>query len=73
MNNDIIKILNVIKKSKIKFFACSSSVHINFNKDGIIGRYRHLNIEIEPFHLDKVFLKISEGLDERYINIYKLD
>lgn len=73
MNNDIIKILNVIKKSKIKFFACSSSAHINFNKDVIIGRYRQLNIEIEPFYLDKVFLKISDGLDERYINIYKLD
>lgn len=73
MNDDIIKILNVIKKSKIKFFACSSSANINFNKDVIIGRYRQLNIEIKPFYLDKIFLKISEGLDDRYINIYKLD
>lgn len=73
MNDDIIKIINVIKKSKIKFFACSSSANINFNKDVIIGRYRQLNIEIKPFYLDKVFLKISEGIDDRYINIYKLD
>ena len=64
----------MLKKSKIKFFACTSSNDIKFNADIAIGNHRKINLLIEPFNLTEVFFKFSENKlnDSQYINFYKI-
>jgi hypothetical protein len=64
----------MLKKSKVKFFACTSYNDIKFNADIAIGKHRKINLLIEPFNLTEVFFKFSENKlnDNKYINFYKI-
>jgi hypothetical protein len=72
--NEILKVLDMLKKSKVKFFACTSYNDIKFNADIAIGKHRKINLLIEPFNLTEVFFKFSENKlnDNKYINFYKI-
>lgn len=71
-NDDIKKILNNIKKSNAKFFACSNNSDVSINKDILVGQHRKVNLTIEPFNIEKVYSSFYEGTADRYINIYKI-
>jgi hypothetical protein len=72
-NNEIIKVINSIKNSKIKFFACLSHNNELKNKDIAIGQHRRINLLISPFNLNNVYYKFSEEMDDRYVNFYKIN
>ena len=64
-------------KSDAKFLAITSSPGLKFNRDlKKDGRYRDVNIEIEPFNLNKPFKKLSDNhaLNSKkdFLNIYML-
>ena len=64
-------------KSDAKFLAITSSPGLKFNRDlKKDGRYRDVNIEIDPFNLNKPFKKLSDNdaLDSKkdFLNIYML-
>ena len=72
-NESINRILINIKNSKIKFLACSNNNSVFLNNDVVaIGAHRKINLTIKPFHMEEIFYSFSEGIDDRYINIYKL-
>jgi hypothetical protein len=72
-NDDINRILINIKNSKVKFLACSNDNNVSFNNDIIaIGAHRKINLTIKPFYMEEIFYSFSEGIDDRYINVYKL-
>lgn len=72
--NDIIKILSILMKSKIRFLAVTQYEDVLVNKNIVTGQHRKINLSIEPFNLPKVFIKIADGRtdDNRYLNIYKI-
>jgi hypothetical protein len=77
-NKEIIKVINSLKNSKIKFFAFSShnntfssSEKHDLNSDVALGQHRKLNMCIEPFYMKDYYFSISEGIDGRFINFYK--
>ena len=64
-------------KSDAKFLAITSSPGLKFNRDlKKDGRYRDINIEIEPFNLNKPLEKLSDNLDfntkKDFLNIYEV-
>ena len=70
-NDDIINIINKIKKSNCKFFAINNFPHININNEiKGYGHHRLLNIEIEPFNLKNAYKVIDDH--DRKLNIYKI-
>ena len=71
-NVSINRILDNIKKSKVKFLACSNNNHIFKNEDIVVGQHRKINLTIEPFYMNEIFHTFSEGVDDCYINIYKI-
>ena len=66
------KILDNIKRSKVKFVACSNNNNAINNKDIAVGQHRKINLTIEPFYMNEIFYAFSEGVDDCYINIYKI-
>jgi hypothetical protein len=66
------KILDNIKRSKVKFIACSNNNNAINNKDIAVGQHRKINLTIEPFYMNEIFYAFSEGVDDCYINIYKI-
>ena len=66
------KILDNIKRSKVKFIACSNNNNAINNKDIAVGQHRKINLIIEPFYMNEIFHTFSEGVDDCYINIYKI-
>jgi hypothetical protein len=66
------KILDNIKRSKVKFIACSNNNNAINNKDIAVGKHRKINLTIEPFYMNEIFYAFSEGVDDCYINIYKI-
>jgi hypothetical protein len=70
--NDIKKILNNVRKSNAKFFACSNNSDVLINRDILVGQHRKINLSIEPFNIKKVYSSFYEGNEDCYINIYKI-
>ena len=70
--NDIKKILNNIRKSNAKFFACSNNSDVLLNRDILVGQHRKINLSIEPFNIKKVHSSFYEGNEDCYVNIYKI-
>jgi len=62
-NNEIIKSINNIKKTKIKYLLLTSFTKVRKNIDIITGEWRPVNMEIEPFNL-KTIRVINEGCTE---------
>ena len=59
-----------IKKSNAKFFGINSYPVQNNVDLKAFGHHRHINIELEPFNLNKPYLKLNDY--ERKFNIYKI-
>jgi hypothetical protein len=73
--DDIIKILSILMKSKIRFFATTQYQKNLSNKNIAIGQWRKLNLSIEPFNLPKPFMQIPDNNieEDRFVNIYKIN
>jgi len=70
--NEIKKILDNIKKSNSKFFACSNNYDVKSNNDILIGQHRKVNLFMEPFNLKSPYLSFYEGTEDCYIDIFKV-
>jgi hypothetical protein len=71
-NKDIKKVLETIKNSKIRYFACSNYNNEAFNKDVVIGQHRKINLSIEPFNMKSVFHSFSENENDKHLNFYEV-
>ena len=70
--NEIKKILDNIKKSNSKFFACSNNYDVKSNNDILIGQHRKVNLFMEPFNLKSPYISFYEGTEDCYIDIFKV-
>lgn len=72
-NDQIVNFLNLIKNLDIKFFGVTSTSSLKKNNElKTVGRYRDINIEIEPFNLRDFIYKIDEKNDNDTLNIYEI-
>ncbi len=76
-NDEILKIINKINSSDIKFFAVTSyhtsKININTNR---FGHHRFINMELDPFYLDRPFKIFDDNENQhnlRKLYIYKLN
>ena len=73
-NEQIVNFLNLLKNLDIKFFGVTSTPSLKKNNElKTVGRYRDINIEIEPFNLKDFLHKIDEKNNNDTLNIYKID
>ncbi len=71
-NEDILKILKNISKMNIKYFASENyEIHSNINTS--IGKHRKVNLQIEPFNLEKPVYSFKDYEEDKYIYFYKKD
>ena len=72
-NAQIINFLNHIKNLDTKFFGVTSTPFLKTNNElKTVGRYRDINIEIEPFNFKNFISKINEKNNYYTLNIYKI-
>ena len=76
-NSSIIKIINKIKNLDFKYLGITSDPKISKNIDlKTEGRFREINLIIEPFNLNKNYEVINESkngiLDNVNLNVYSL-
>ena len=71
-NEDIFKILNNISKMNIKYFAFEN-YEINKNVNTEVGKHRKVNLQIEPFNLEKPIYSFKDYEEDKYIFFYKKD
>ena len=72
-NEQIINFLNLLKNLDIKFFGVTSTPSLKKNNElKAVGRYRDINIEIEPFNLKDFLHKIDEKNNNDTLNIYEI-
>lgn len=72
-NDQIVNFLNLLKNLDIKFFGVTSKPSLTKNNElKTVGRYRDINIEIEPFNLKDFIYKIDEKNDNDTLNIYEI-
>ena len=76
-NNEILKIIDKINNSSIKFLAVTSyhTTEVNINADKF-GHHRYINMKLDPFYLDrpfKIFDDNENQLKQRKLYIYKVN
>ena len=72
-NEQIVIFLDILKNFNVKFFGVTSTPSLEKNNDlKTVGRYRDINIEIEPFNLRDFIYKIDEKNDNDTLNIYEI-
>ena len=72
-NEQIVNFLNLLKNLDIKFFGVTSTPSLKKNNElKAVGRYRDINIEIEPFNLKNFLHKIDEKNNNDTLNIYEI-
>ena len=72
-NEQIVNFLNLLKNLDVKFFGVTSTPSLKKNNElKAVGRYRDINIEIEPFNLKDFLLKIDEKNNNDTLNIYEI-
>ena len=71
-NSDILKILNNLSQMNIKYFA-TENYEINKNLNTEIGKHRKINLQIEPFYLEKPIYSFKDYEEDKYIFFYKKD
>ena len=72
-NEQIVNFLNLLKNLDIKFFGVTSTPSLKKNNElKAVGRYRDINIEIEPFNLQNFLHKIDEKNNNDTLNIYEI-
>ena len=70
-NDDILNLIEKVKKSNCKYFAINNFPNIKSNKEIMgYGHHRYVNIEIPPYNLTNVFKIIDDH--DRKLNIYKI-
>ena len=71
-NEDILRILNNISQMNIKYFASENyEIYKNINTE--IGKHRKVNLQIEPFNLEKPVFSFKDYEQDKYIYFYKKD
>ena len=72
-NEQIVNFLNLLKNLDIKFFGVTSTPSLKKNNElKAVGRFRDINIEIEPFYLQDFINKINEKNNNDTLNIYEI-
>ena len=72
-NEQIVNFLNLLKNLDVKFFGVTSTPSLKKNNElKAVGRYRDINIEIEPFNLKDFLHKIDEKNNNDTLNIYEI-
>ena len=72
-NEQIVDFLYRIKNLDIKFFGVTSTPSLKKNNElKAVGRFRDINIEIEPFDLKDFLHKIDEKNNNDTLNIYEI-
>ena len=72
-NKQIVNFLYLLKNLDIKFFGVTSTPSLKENSElKTVGRYRDINIEIEPFNLKDFVYKIDEKNNNDTLNIYEI-
>ena len=72
-NEQIVNFLNCLKNLDIKFFGVTSAPSLKKNNElKTVGRYRDINVEIEPFNLRDFIYKIDEKNNNDTLNIYEI-
>lgn len=72
-NEQIVNFLNLLKNLDVKFFGVTSTPSLKKNNElKAVGRYRDINIEIEPFNLKNFLHKIDEKNNNDTLNIYEI-
>ena len=72
-NEQIVNFLNLLKNLDVKFFGVTSTPSLKENNElKAVGRYRDINIEIEPFNLKDFLHKIDEKNNNDTLNIYEI-
>ena len=72
-NKQIVNFLYLLKNLDIKFFGVTSTPSLKENSElKTVGRYRDINIEIEPFNLKDFVYKIDEKNNNYILNIYEI-
>ena len=76
-NDEILKIINKINNSTIKFLAVTSyptsDININSNK---FGHHRYINMQLDPFYLDRPFKIFDDNENQhkpRKLYIYNIN
>lgn len=72
--NNILKLINIIKQSPIKYFGINSYSSIKENKEILIGQHRKVNLFIKPFNLTDhytSFYDYGESLNDNKFFIFK--
>tara|TARA_B100000900_G_scaffold300122_1_gene258682 strand:- start:79 stop:798 length:720 start_codon:yes stop_codon:yes gene_type:complete len=72
-NEQIVIFLDILKNFNVKFFGVTSTPSLEKNNElKTVGRYRDINIEIEPFNLKNYVSKIYERDNNSTLNIYQI-
>lgn len=58
--NNILKLINIIKQSPVKYFGINSYSSIKENKEILIGQHRKVNLFIDPFDFKNYFTKFKD-------------
>jgi len=66
-NADVIKVLDNLKKSEIKYFLSTSYPEVEENTDILTGDFRPINLDLPPFSLPYHLLGYFDDSDEGHI------
>ena len=76
-NDEILKIINKINNSSIKFLAVTSYPTSEINKNtNKFGHHRYINMKLDPFYLDRPFKIFDDNENQhnpRKLYIYKIN
>ncbi|MFD2442716.1 hypothetical protein ACFSO7_01735 [Bacillus sp. CGMCC 1.16607] len=63
-NQDIFKVLDLFKKSNSRYLLTTTFPSVTKNRNIMVGEWRPINLELEPFNLPSPILLINEGCTE---------
>ncbi len=69
----IFNMLKNFKRSGATYLMITTHVKHEFNKDGHLGSFRRLNLQIPPFNFPEPLVLIDEGRDQKYLGVWKLE
>ena len=73
-NHQILNFIDKLKKTNIKYLGVTTTPGLKKNIElKTEGRFRYINVEIEPYNLRKFFFRIKEKNELDFLNIYILN
>ncbi len=69
----IFDMLKNFKRSGATYLMITTHVKHEFNKDGHLGSFRRLNLQIPPFNFPEPLVLLYEGRDQKYLGVWKLE